>query len=137
MYFFPSLNHPYNEYPDEDEAVLESTLEAATQKSQSSPAEAKMDIDSTPIRPAGRIVGIIKRNWRPYCGTIDATNIPDTVTASTLQTAFVIPMDRRIPKVRIQTRQARNLLHKRILVSVDLWSRTSRYSDYVQSHLYY
>ena len=36
-------------------------------------------------------------------------------------------MDKRIPKIRIRTRQATTLLGKRIVVSIDTWDRTSRY----------
>ena len=43
------------------------------------------------------------------------------------QTVFLIPMDKRIPKIRIRSRQATALLGKRIVVSIDNWDRTSRY----------
>lgn len=36
-------------------------------------------------------------------------------------------MDKRIPKIRIKTRQASELLGKRIVVAIDSWDRTSRY----------
>ena len=36
-------------------------------------------------------------------------------------------MDKRIPKIRIRTRQASELLGKRIVVAIDSWDRTSRY----------
>lgn len=38
-----------------------------------------------------------------------------------------VSKDRRIPKIRIQTRQLENLLDKRIVVAVDSWDRLSRY----------
>lgn len=41
--------------------------------------------------------------------------------------ALFVSKDRRIPKIRIQTRQLGNLLDKRIIVSVDSWDRLSRY----------
>lgn len=41
--------------------------------------------------------------------------------------ALFISKDRRIPKIRIQTRQLGNLLNKRIIVTVDSWDRMSRY----------
>lgn len=43
------------------------------------------------------------------------------------QTVFVLPMDKRTPKIRIRTRQAAALLGKRVVVSIDTWDRTSRY----------
>lgn len=41
--------------------------------------------------------------------------------------ALFVSKDRRIPKIRIQTRQLGNLLDKRIIVSVDSWDCLSRY----------
>lgn len=41
--------------------------------------------------------------------------------------ALFASKDRRIPKMRIQTRQLENLLNKRIIVAVDSWDRQSRY----------
>lgn len=41
--------------------------------------------------------------------------------------ALFVSKDRRIPKIRIQTRQLGNLLNKRIVVAVDSWDVLSRY----------
>ena len=41
--------------------------------------------------------------------------------------ALFVSKDRRIPKIRIQTRQLENLLNKRIVVAVDSWDVSSRY----------
>jgi exosome complex exonuclease DIS3/RRP44 len=41
--------------------------------------------------------------------------------------ALFVSKDRRIPKIRIQTRQLGNLLDKRIIVAVDSWDVLSRY----------
>jgi len=38
-----------------------------------------------------------------------------------------IPSERRIPKVRIETRQVNALVGKRIVVAIDFWPRNSRY----------
>lgn len=35
--------------------------------------------------------------------------------------------ERRIPKIRIETRQAETLLGKRIVVVIDTWPKNSRY----------
>lgn len=49
--------------------------------------------------------------------------------------ALFVSKDRRIPKIRIQTRQLENLLDKRIIAAVDSWDRQSRYPSghYVRS----
>jgi exosome complex exonuclease DIS3/RRP44 len=75
----------------------------------------------------GIVIGIIKRNWRPYCGTIDAQSVQTTSTITTIQNVFFWSMDKRIPKVRIRTRQAQNLLGKRIIVAIDSWEKDSKY----------
>ncbi|KAI9352735.1 hypothetical protein BDR26DRAFT_815276 [Obelidium mucronatum] len=72
----------------------------------------------------GRVVGIIQRKWRPFCGTIES---PKGSSTSSQQQVFFWPMDRRIPKIRIRTRQAKQLAAQRIMVAIDNWSKNSRY----------
>ena len=43
-------------------------------------------------RPSGRVVGIIKRSWKPYCGSIES--------APRGQYMLFIAADRAIPKIR-------------------------------------
>lgn len=38
-----------------------------------------------------------------------------------------VPAERKIPRVRIETRQAETLYTQRIIVAIDSWPRTSRY----------
>ena len=76
--------------------------------------------DKSSCHPTGRIVGIIKRNWRSYCGTIFPLH-----SMAGLHHTFV-PADKRIPRIRINTRQGELLKGKRIVVSIDSWPRSSR-----------
>jgi exosome complex exonuclease DIS3/RRP44 len=76
--------------------------------------------------PSGKIVGIIKRSWRPYCGTIDKTKV-STGEGSASQSVFFFPIDRRIPRIRIRTRQAPQLVGQRIVVAIDSWEKTSKH----------
>ncbi|KAL3717991.1 hypothetical protein ACJRO7_003171 [Eucalyptus globulus] len=78
-----------------------------------------------PSRPSGRVVGIIKRNWHSYCGSLEPMPMP--AGDGGVAHALFVSKDRRIPKIRIQTRQLGNLLNKRIVVTVDSWDRLSRY----------
>ena len=79
-------------------------------------------------QPTARVVGIIKRNWRQYVGHIDRDSVRSTSKSTRQQqTVFLIPMDKRIPKIRIRTRQAGELLGQRVLASIDSWDRDSRY----------
>ncbi|KAK4560413.1 exosome catalytic subunit dis3 [Recurvomyces mirabilis] len=79
-------------------------------------------------QPTARVVGIVKRNWRQYVGHIDRDSVRSRNSDSRAQqTVFLIPMDKRIPKIRVRTRQAGELVGKRVLVTIDSWDRESRY----------
>jgi exosome complex exonuclease DIS3/RRP44 len=79
-------------------------------------------------QPTARVVGIVKRNWRQYVGHIDRDSVRTTSKSSRQQQmVFLIPMDKRIPKIRIRTRQAGELLGQRVLATIDSWDRDSRY----------
>ncbi|KAG5241562.1 exosome complex exonuclease RRP [Salix suchowensis] len=91
------------------------------------------DTNPASYRPSGCVVGIIKRNWHSYCGSLEPMPMP--AGRGGLVYALFVSKDRRIPKIRIQTRQLENLLDKRIIVAVDSWDRQSRHpsSHYVRS----
>uniref|UniRef100_A0A8C1DFA6 Exosome complex exonuclease RRP44 n=2 Tax=Cyprinus carpio carpio TaxID=630221 RepID=A0A8C1DFA6_CYPCA len=75
------------------------------------------------LKPTGRVVGIIKRNWRPYCGMLSQSMIKEATRH------LFTPADRRIPRIRIETRQAANLAGQRIMVAIDGWPKNSRYPN--------
>lgn len=72
-------------------------------------------------QPTGRVVGIIRRKWRQYCGMLQPSLIAGT------QWHLFVPAERKIPKVRINTRQSEQLKMQRIIVAIDQWPRHSRY----------
>ncbi|XP_041803494.1 exosome complex exonuclease RRP44 [Chelmon rostratus] len=74
-------------------------------------------------KPTGKIVGIIKRSWRPFCGMLNASQIKESTRH------LFTPADRRIPRIRIETRQASTLAGQRIIVTIDGWPRHSRYPN--------
>ncbi|GJQ10975.1 hypothetical protein GpartN1_g2766.t1 [Galdieria partita] len=78
-------------------------------------------VTNTYIRkePSGRVIAIKRRNWRPYCGSLQAKS-------SSYLTLFV-PVDRRIPKIKIYSKRVSDLLDKRIVVSIDKWERNSMF----------
>ena len=78
-------------------------------------------------QPTARVVGVVRRNWRQYVGHVDSRSSAAINQARKQQTVFLLPMDKRIPKIRLRTRQAEALLGKRILVTIDAWDRDSRY----------
>lgn len=78
-------------------------------------------------QPTARVVGVIKRNWRQYVGHVDGGSNSSANHGRKQQTVFLMPMDKRVPRIRIRTRQASELLGKRILVTIDSWEQDSRY----------
>ncbi|CCK69308.1 exosome catalytic subunit DIS3 KNAG_0C01950 [Huiozyma naganishii CBS 8797] len=77
------------------------------------------------VRPTARVVAITRRSWRQYVGQI-APNSVDLQTAGT-QNVFIILMDKCLPKIRIRTRRAAELLDKRVVISVDSWPANYKY----------
>uniref|UniRef100_A0A8D0AJD1 Protein DIS3 homolog n=1 Tax=Sander lucioperca TaxID=283035 RepID=A0A8D0AJD1_SANLU len=75
------------------------------------------------LKPTGKVVGIIKRNWRPFCGMLNISQIKESTRH------LFTPADRRIPRIRIETRQASTLAGQRIMVAIDGWPKHSRYPN--------
>lgn len=70
---------------------------------------------------SGKVVGVIKRNWRPYCGVLSKS------AKSQSTRHLFVAAERRIPRVVIETRQASSLEGQRIVVSIDSWPQHSKY----------
>ncbi|CAI9542511.1 unnamed protein product [Staurois parvus] len=81
------------------------------------------NVEKRTAKPSGRVVGIIKRNWRPYCGMLSKSQIKESTRH------LFTPADRSIPRIRIETRQASVLEGQRIIVAIDGWPRNSRYPN--------
>ena len=75
----------------------------------------------TDLQITGKVVGIVRRNWKSYCGTL--LPLPDM--RGTHHT--FVPANHNIPRIRIETRQGSTLLGQRIVVSIDSWPRSSRF----------
>jgi len=119
-----SLNKNENADVEEGEAVVTEQERRALQE------EVKKthgtSIEGRP-QPTARVVGVIRRNWRQYVGHVDSSSSSVAKQGRKQQTVFLIPMDKRIPKIRIRTRQVDELMGKRVLVTVDSWDQESRY----------
>ncbi|KAF3708111.1 Exosome complex exonuclease RRP44 [Channa argus] len=74
-------------------------------------------------KPTGKVVGIIKRNWRPFCGMLNVSQIKESTRH------LFTPADRRVPRIRIETRQSSTLAGQRIMVAIDGWPKDSRYPN--------
>uniref|UniRef100_A0A0E0K8A6 Uncharacterized protein n=1 Tax=Oryza punctata TaxID=4537 RepID=A0A0E0K8A6_ORYPU len=114
-----------DEDEEEDVHLAPNSADDAPRKANPTQSTAASSADSVSSRPVGRVVGIIKRNWNSYCGSLEPMPMP--AGSGGVAHALFVSKDRRIPKIRIQTRQLGNLLDKRIIVAVDSWDVLSRY----------
>uniref|UniRef100_A0A8C5GMY8 Exosome complex exonuclease RRP44 n=1 Tax=Gouania willdenowi TaxID=441366 RepID=A0A8C5GMY8_GOUWI len=85
--------------------------------------EEKVSIAESSRKPTGKVVGIIKRNWRPFCGMLNVSQIKESTRH------LFTPADRRIPRIRVETRQSSTLAGQRIMVAIDGWPKDSRYPN--------
>jgi exosome complex exonuclease DIS3/RRP44 len=96
---------------DEENAAKKQTTETTTAK----------PVDVALRRPTGKVVGILRRSWRQYCGSIEMPANPRETNV------LFVPVCRQIPKIRIATKHALEYENKRIVVVIDEWDATSRH----------
>lgn len=113
------------ENPDQDD-----TRDLTTSNEEDVISQKQKDVKASDsnMRPTAKVVGVLKRNWRLYVGQIDGRSVSST-TGRVQRSVFFVPMDKRIPRVRIRTRQCSALLGQRVLVGVDAWDSKSKYPD--------
>ena len=149
----PSAKIPYSS-GDEDAALATGKLAPATAEEDeeneggATNAAAAAAGSASGKVPTGVVVAIVRRAWRErgYAASIDlgpgaagaaalAAAAKDTTAAARATRVLAVPLDRRLPKVRISTRQAAALADQRIVVVVDSWPRDSPYPEghYVRS----
>ena len=73
-----------------------------------------------------RVVGLVRRKWRHYAGSL-ASEEKDVLRDNGATSVLFLPVDKRVPPVRISTRRRAELTGKRILVGIDAWPATSEY----------
>ncbi len=81
----------------------------------------------TGVVPTGRVVGVLQRNWRSYVATIQLEQ-GGAGGRTVTEKLMAVPMDRRIPKVRVASRQASQLANARIVIRIDDWPINSKYA---------
>ncbi len=65
-----------------------------------------------------------------YVCHLDQSSISGAaLTSVAQQTVFATPLDRKLPRIRIHTRQAATLATQKFLVSIDNWTASSRYPE--------
>jgi DIS3-like exonuclease 1 len=84
----------------------------------------------------GKVVGIIQRNWRQYVATVQLEN-----QVEKKEWVLCVPMDYRIPKIRIRSRQVSEILNSRwetsgkfrwkfrLVLRIDSWDASSHYPN--------
>ena len=102
---------------------------AAARASNGGDSAGTPQLDTT-VAPRGRVVGIITRKWRSYCGSLEpasgaASQQPTGQISNASSRCLFIPVKRNVPKIRISTRQGDALRDMRILVCVDEWDGTA------------
>ncbi|KAF9404664.1 DIS3 mitotic control, partial [Podila epigama] len=82
------------------------------------------------VKPTGRVVGIISRNWQPYVATLQEGSEKESGSFH-----LVLPLNAVIPKIRIRHHDAKILANQRIVVRIDSWPINSQYPNghYVRS----
>ena len=103
-----------------DEQDMVSVNDSADQQPPVDSAPALSPPPSSSLLPTGRVVAVLRRHWRSYCGSLD-------VSAKSRGSFLFLAVNRRIPKIRIQSQQGDALMSKRIQVAMDSWPADSRY----------
>ncbi|KAK4533874.1 hypothetical protein CCYA_CCYA20G4756 [Cyanidiococcus yangmingshanensis] len=76
----------------------------------------------------GRVVAVLERRWRPhYCGSLQPEKSTDSMTCQARRRHLFLPVNRRIPPVYLETRQAATLYGQRMAVAIDRWERHARF----------
>jgi exosome complex exonuclease DIS3/RRP44 len=120
-----TVNKDENPDAEDGEEVLSEREKRALQEAAKT---AQGKTSETSPQPTAKVIGVIKRNWRQYVGHLDKDSLRSTAKESrALQMVFFMPMDKKIPKIRVRTRQAGELVGKRVLITIDAWDRDSRY----------
>uniref|UniRef100_A0A671TQF3 Exosome complex exonuclease RRP44 n=1 Tax=Sparus aurata TaxID=8175 RepID=A0A671TQF3_SPAAU len=97
--------------------------EGAAKDDNAEEEDEEKEVTEAARKPTGKVVGIIKRSWRPFCGMLNVAQIKESTRH------LFTPADRRIPRIRIETRQAATLAGQRIMVAIDGWPKHSRYPN--------
>lgn len=116
---------PESDWSSPSEIILEDKAQESETFEEEEDEEflTKIKKGTTEKQPTGKVVGIIKRKWRQYCGIIQ----PNIIKGSSRH--LFVPAERKIPRIRIETRQAEKLFNQRIIVAIDQWARNSRYPN--------
>ncbi|GAA95499.1 uncharacterized protein L969DRAFT_101606 [Mixia osmundae IAM 14324] len=115
---------------DRDAVAKDDDPEETTEEPDSTDAKEQKETavsDQGQAQPTGRVVGILRRAWRSYVCHLDTSTLaPAALESLGTQSVFAVPTDRKIPRIRIRTRQISALVGQKFLVSIDSWEVSSR-----------
>lgn len=107
---------PKAEWKQPSQKLIEEVDEEEEEEEEGSVIDSKESV----VQETGKVIYIIKRNWKPYCGSLDKATISSNYP-------LFKPVDKAIPKIRIKTKQSSELKGKRIVVVIDSWDINSKY----------
>ncbi|KAF9362619.1 DIS3 mitotic control [Mortierella sp. NVP85] len=76
------------------------------------------------VKPTGRVVGVISRNWQPYVATLQKGADRDSGSFH-----MVVPLNPVLPRIRIRHHDPKALADQRIVVRIDSWPCSSVYPN--------
>ena len=101
--------------------------------SSSSPSSSSSTLssnDASDLPPQGRIVGIIRRLWKPYCGAVLWEEGETETERQAIDQPRVLVfgcVDQRVPPICIRSAHPDALKDQRIVVGIDAWLPGERY----------
>lgn len=99
----------------EEEAAMDERVDATPP---AAAPTAQPSLNST--EPHGKIIGIIKRNWRTYCGSLRSRD-----ASMRGQERQLVPTSPKIPVIVIKSSQSHLLERRRLVCAIDAWDRFS------------
>jgi exosome complex exonuclease DIS3/RRP44 len=146
-----STSEPSQSEKKPEAGIANDTAEPTQSEMSNVPDTISVDDVAKTLRPTGKVVGILRRNFANYSGSI-FQKPPATTSSSTMSerekiasryerehadgsvTCIFFPVDTKIPPILIRTTQRERFLGQRIVVSMDSWPSNSPYplGHYVQ-----
>jgi len=113
----------------DNDGIYQSVPRGGVSSASSSAASNSSVAESSSRRPTGRVVGILRRAWdaRPYAGSLEPPKFERQTGPNAYADPLFVPVDPKLPKVRVRTRQLDALLGQRILVQIDGWDKGKRF----------
>ncbi|KAE8891033.1 DIS3-like exonuclease 1 [Phytophthora fragariae] len=110
--------------PQSDRLLVHYTQDEDEHQHEAESVESEIDEQVPGSIPTGQVVGILSRSPRYHVATV----IASTVNAGD-DYALAVPMDLRLPKIRLRSQRLDALLDKRLKVVIDNWATDSSYPN--------